>query len=243
MALVSTLAASAMDRARRRFYNLGGPWYRCRLFEAFGSTRYSRPALFGMDEKLTELMPWDGGTFVEAGAHDGYTQSNTYYLERHRNWSGALVEPIPELCELCERRRPRSHVVGCALVGPDFGRETAEVQFGDLMSVVGNAGSHACGGLAVAGRRGYTVEVPARTLSDVLTDADYSRIDLMVLDVEGRELEVLAGLDFGRHAPRYLLVEALNREAHQPALDCVLAAHYDFVDALSEYDLLYRRRD
>jgi hypothetical protein len=80
--------------------------------------RYSQPALFGMDRRLEALMPWPGGTFLEAGAHDGYTQSNTYFLEHHRGWSGVLVEPVPELRAKCERRRPRAQVFGCALVGP-----------------------------------------------------------------------------------------------------------------------------
>jgi FkbM family methyltransferase len=237
---VLTWAAPIIDDARRRFYNLGGPWYRCRIFEAFGSTRYARPALFNMDRKLCQLMPWRGGTFVEAGAHDGYTQSNTYYLERHRGWSGVLVEPVPELQTLCKRRRPNSQVVGCALVGPSHGAGVVDIHFGDLMSVIGDHRDHACDGLAVAGRDGYTVGVPARTLADVLTETKLGAIDLLVLDIEGHELDVLAGLDFERHAPRYLLVEALKRELQKPALDRVLAAHYRFVEALSEYDLLYR---
>jgi hypothetical protein len=31
--------------------------------------------MFGMDDRLAELVPRDGGVFVEAGAHDGYTPS------------------------------------------------------------------------------------------------------------------------------------------------------------------------
>jgi FkbM family methyltransferase len=239
---MSRVPESALRSLRRRFYNIGGPWYRCRLFEAFGSQRYSAPALFGMDRRLAELMPWTGGTFVEAGAHDGYTQSNTYYLERHLGWSGALVEAIPELQARARRRRPRSKVVGCALVGPGFARDTAEVRFGDLMSTVGGDGSHAAGGLAVTGRRGYSIEVPARTLESVLSETGMEAIDLLVLDVEGHELDVLAGLDLERHAPRYMLIEALDRAAQQPAIELALAQSYDFAEALSEYDLLYRRR-
>jgi FkbM family methyltransferase len=237
------LAASAIQRLRRLFYNVGGPWYRCRLFEALGSERYSAPALFGMDRRLAELLPWRGGVFVEAGAHDGYTQSNTYYLERSRDWSGVLVEAVPELQATCARRRPRSKVFNSALVAPDFADGYAEVQFGDLMSTVGGDGSHAAGGLSVTGRRGYAVRVPARTLSSVLDEASLGEIDLLVLDVEGHELDVLAGLDLQRHAPRVLLIETLQRSVQQPALDAALAARYEFAEALSEYDLLYRRRD
>src|SRR5438067_1783042 len=39
--------------------------------------------------------------FVEAGAHDGYTESNTYYLARFRGWSGVPVQAIPELYRQC----------------------------------------------------------------------------------------------------------------------------------------------
>jgi FkbM family methyltransferase len=237
-----TLLERALQGARRRFYNLGGPWYRARLFEALGSRRYSTPALFDMDRKLAELMPWRGGTFVEAGAHDGYTQSNTYYLERERGWSGVLVEAIPELERKARRRRRRSQVVGCALVGPAFEHDTVEVRFGDLMSTIG-AEEHARGGLAVTGRRGYSVAAPARTLASVLSASGMDEVDLLVLDVEGHELEVLAGADWERHAPRFMVIEALDRENQRAAIDLALSARYEPLEALSEYDLLYRRRD
>ena len=99
---------SLLTRARRAFYNLDGPWRRRGLFEAVGSKRYSRPALHGMDATLAEVVGKEGGTFFEAGAHDGYTQSNTYFLEAHRGWSGVLVEAIPELHAKATARRPRS---------------------------------------------------------------------------------------------------------------------------------------
>lgn len=46
--------------------------------EAAGSDRLSRPALHGMDTALDELIGKDNGFFVEAGANDGFTQSNTH---------------------------------------------------------------------------------------------------------------------------------------------------------------------
>ena len=234
--------ARTVERARRRFYNIGGPYLRCRLFEAFGSERYSWPGLHGLDRRLAELLPSRGGTFVEAGAHDGYTQSNTYYLERHRSWAGVLVEPVPELRRRCERRRSRSRVVGCALVGPRHGAQTVQMRFGDLMSVVGDDEQHARQGLSTAGREGYAFEAPACTLAAVLDDAGVEDVDLLVLDVEGHELPVLEGLDLDRHAPAYVLVEALDLDSERPAIDDALGPRYELVEALTHCDLLYRRR-
>jgi FkbM family methyltransferase len=239
---MSTSGSGALHRARRLFYNRGGHYRRAKLFEALGSERYSRPALFGMDARLAEVMPWRDGTFVEAGAHDGFTQSNSYYLERFRGWSGLLIEPIPELHALCERRRPRSRVVHSALVAPERDGAPVEIHFGDLMSTVAAGPSHAAGGLALTGRTAYSVAVPGRTLSPLIDDAGLPRIDLLVLDLEGAELDALAGLDFERHAPRHLLIETLEREQQQPRLEAVLGERYELAEQLSDYDLLYRLR-
>jgi FkbM family methyltransferase len=232
----------ALTSARRVFYNLDGPWYRRGAAEAIGSRRYSRPALFDMDRKLEPIMPWRDGTFLEAGAHDGYTQSNTYYLERYRGWSGVLVEPVPELRAKCERRRHRSQVFDCALVGPEHVAQDVAIHFGDLMSTIGER-AHATGGLAVTGRAAYSVSVPARTLTSVLDEANVGPLDIMILDLEGHEIDALRGLNLARHAPRYVLLEALDRAAQQPGLDAALGPDYEFAEALSAYDLLYRRHD
>jgi FkbM family methyltransferase len=228
--------------ARKLFYNLDGPWYRRGVAERLGSLRYSRPALFGMDRRLAELMPWRGGTFLEAGGHDGYTQSNTYFLERHRGWSGVLVEPMPELRAKCERRRPNARVFGCALVGPDQAESSVTMHFGDLMSTAG-ASDHANGGLAVTGRSAYSVSVPARTLSSILEEASIEQLDVMVLDIEGHELEALRGLDLDRLAPRYLLLESLSPEQGRAQFDRLLGGRYELQEMASVHDLLYRRLD
>lgn len=39
------------------------------------------------------------GYFIEIGAGDGYTISNTYWFEKVRDWKGLIVEPIPHLVD------------------------------------------------------------------------------------------------------------------------------------------------
>ena len=232
---------SASWRIRSALYRHDFPWHRRGVFEALGSERYSRPALHHMDRALEAYLPSNPGVFLEAGAHDGYTQSNTYFLERHRGWSGILVEPAPTLFAKAAKRRSRSRVFECALVGPEnVGSVT--IQFGDLTSTTLDDADHAELGLATSGLSGYATTVPARTLSDVITDAGVDRIDFMVLDLEGREIEALRGLDHARHHVELILVEMLDMEQQRGDFDAALNATHTFVAALSPWDALYRAR-
>jgi len=229
------MSESMLTATRRLFYERGGPWYRCRAAELLGSRRYSQPALFGMDRRLAELFGGRAGTFVEAGAHDGYTQSNTYYLERFLGWRGVLVEPVPRLAARCARRRPRARVFNCALVGEAEPGELAEIHFGDLMSTLDPEA------VPADVRRRYSAAVPARTLSSVLDEAGVADLDVLILDVEGREADVLRGLDLERHAPAYMLLEALEIETARPRYAALLEPRYELVEDFSSYDLLFRR--
>ncbi len=206
----------------------------------------SRPALHAMDAKLDAIIDKDNGFFIEAGANDGYNQSNTYWLERFRGWTGLLVEPMEELFQLCVEERPAATVVRAALVPADFEGSTVRMRFADLMSTVN--GPHAdeertALGTVVGWRDAYEADVPAETLSSILDRIDAPEVDLLSLDVEGYEPSVLAGLDLDRHAPRWILVEVHDEVAGRPPIEAVIGSRYELHDRLSPLDLLYRRSD
>lgn len=220
---------------------------RRRAFEGLGSARYSRPSLNGIDLKLSKYLDYEGGFFIEAGANDGFTQSNTYLLERTRGWGGLLIEAIPELFEKCRRERRASVVRHYALVAVDYEESTVDIHYANLMSTISDArktpealASHIGDGLRVQGLEGsYVAKVPARTLTSILDEvAPDQAIDFFSLDVEGYELNVLRGLDFDRYAPEYLLVEA----TYFDEVNAHLVGRYEAVDQLSIHDYLYRRR-
>ena len=220
--------------------------YRRRAFEAVGSRRYSRFALFGIEEKLARYFDFDGGFFIEAGANNGLNQSNTYHLERFQDWRGLLVEAAPDKAEACRRNRPHARTVHAALVA-DEATKSVCIQAADLMAYV--AGSFA-DPQAEATHLGYaykvqamteiaTIEVPARTLTSILDEIRPPRIDFFSLDVEGYEREVLKGLDLARHCPARILVETKQVES----LLGELGGRYQIEEQLTFHDYLLKSID
>src|SRR5687767_14863567 len=63
-----------------------------------------------------------GGVFVDIGANDGITLSNTYFFEKYRDWTGICIEPIPAVFEKLRANRKAICVNGC--IAPSNG--TAE---------------------------------------------------------------------------------------------------------------------
>jgi len=192
---------------------------------AIGFERF--PALNALDRKMLAYLPQKGGTFVEAGANDGVSQSNTWFLETYRGWSGLLIEPVPELAHLARRFR-RSPVVNVALGPKDEDGSTLDLIEADLMTRVDR------GTESGTARR---ISVVMRPLSALLDEYAIRSIDFLSLDVEGFELVALRGLDLDRHTPEFILVETGDVTAVQG----LLGNAYDYLEALSGHDHLFRR--
>lgn len=207
----------------------------------------------GLDVKMLPYINFRRGFFVEAGANNGISQSNTLFFEKYLGWRGLLVEAIPALAEKCRHNRPKSVVENCALVGFDHPGTTVEMCFCNLMSFVKGAFGceeaderHLAQGRAFlkGGQQPHTLVVPARPLAQILAARGIDRIDFMSLDVEGAEVDVLRGIDFSAVTPAHLLVEV--RHAKRETIEQILKPHYDVAEVFTsnaEYaDILYRAK-
>jgi FkbM family methyltransferase len=218
-----------------------------RRLEARGDYSRSQPALHDLDRAIAELTEGrPPGFFIEAGAFDGYTQSNTYFLERARGWRGLLVEPVPMLARAAARERRASKVVNCALVPAGFADTEVRLRYGGTMTVVASTPgaeewAHAAQVNMALDEPEHEFAVPARTLSSLLDELAAPPVDLLSLDVEGYEAEVLAGLDLERHAPELIIVE-VDMRAEAEKVEAVLGDRYLPPERLSPADLLFRRR-
>lgn len=221
-------------------------WRRERA-ERRGDDTYSRPAAHNLESRLQRYLPAPG-FFLEAGAYDGYLESNTYYLERFCGWTGVLVEPIPELYRIARKQRSRSRVVNCALVSPEQAGRPVRMRYAGTMSIAEGArgnepADNAYLDSALLFRHdGYEVRIPGRTLTEVLDESGAPEVDLLSLDLEGFEAQALAGLDLDRHAPRYILVEVQDDERLR-AVEVRLEGRYRQAERISSKDVLFARLD
>jgi FkbM family methyltransferase len=240
---LTPLRSPKVRRATRTGRRHLSAWRRKRA-ERRGDDRLSRPGLYDLDSKLADYLP-DSGYFVEAGAYDGFHASNTYFLERFRNWSGLLVEAVPELHRWACRERPSSRVLNNALVPPDLAGNEVTVHYAGTMSIVSGARGSAVGDrayldAAMLFEDGYEVEVPGRTLSELLDEVGAPEVDFLSLDVEGYEEQALRGLDLERHRPRLILVEA-HTEGHLASVAGILERNYRQIGYLTPQDVLFER--
>lgn len=219
------------------------------IFEAVGNPRLSRPALHELDQKLEPYIDFDGGFFIEAGAFDGFKQSNTYYYERMRRWRGVLVEPVPTYYERCRNLRKNSSCFNCALVPFDYGKDKIIINQSDLFSIVDDSlgspeesRSHALQAVEKGKMDNVqALEVPTRTLTSVLDEANAPKeIDLFTLDVEGFESAVLGGLDFNKYQPKLILVEVRDKLAIEKSLLGLYREEAVLYSGPSYSDILYR---
>ncbi len=213
--------------------------YRRTLFETVGSDRYSFSALDGLDRALGKYLDFRDGTFIECGANDGITYSNTYWLERFRGWRGVLIEALPEKARSCAKNRPAARVFNTALVAAD-GISTIKIVAANMMSYVpgsfssqDNEASHRFHA-AVHEPVLTEIEVPARTLASIFEELKLGRVDVFSLDVEGYEVEVLRGMNVQKNRPRHILVETKKLDAVLAVLDQM----YSLVAKLSHHDYL-----
>lgn len=157
---------------------------------------------------LEHYLGRDPGTFVEIGAFDGVSFSNTWGLAE-RGWRGLLVEPVAHYASRARKAHaghPNVIVVECA-VGARAG--TVEIFTARQLSTANLAVRTQYGSLDWSSGYldGNSVRVPMVTLDRLLAEHLVDQPpDVIVVDVEGFEADVFAGFSW-RDRPAMLVVE------------------------------------
>ena len=154
------------------------------------------------------------GTFIEVGAFDGLTYSNTYGLAE-LGWYGLYIEAVQEYAEQCRENHKYNKVQvvnACVGVGKLIHMfisgeySTSHGDFARLANKLWDA------------KYNRTILMPSVKLDSIikLTRLDSMPIDLLVVDVEGSEPEVLSGFSIDTYKPRMVIIEV--HEGHNNKL-------------------------
>lgn len=181
----------------------------------------------GQDLMLSYLFFYKGtGRYVDVGAHHPSRGSNSYLLYL-KGWRGINIDPLPDCMKEFQRIRPRdvNLEIGIAeqegtatyFVMPGAGdMNTFSLEFLDKMHV----------GKEVA----KPTEVSTRPLHAIFDEhlPPSETIDVLMIDVEGYELEVLRSNDWEKYRPIVIMAEhhdELSVEIHQTEIVRYLSEH------------------
>ena len=185
------------------------------------------------------------GTFLEFGATDGVSLSNSMMLENNFGWTGVLAEPSPQWHAQLFANRPNSTIL-TECIYSESGKKLdffvsdsgvlstlEEFRESDISSMPGNTRAR--------NESGYSCEVETISLNDVILKYfDGSKIDYMSVDTEGSELLILKEFDFSKYSPKVVTVEHNHTEAEKDLDELFFKNNYQrFFKDFTQFDAWY----
>ena len=165
-------------------------------------------------------------TFLEFGATDGVSLSNSFMLDLKLGWKGVVCEPSPQWHKKLLKNRSKSRILtDCIwnttgeeldfLVSDEGVLSTIEAfKESDKASIPTNS--------AARNKAGYITKVTTISLNDVFANYFGGKAPSYVsVDTEGSEFEILSALDFTAYRPLVFTVEH-NFTDYQEKLDLLM---------------------
>jgi len=181
------------------------------------------------------------GVFVDIGAHDGKTLSNTLFYE-NLGWEGICIEPLPSIYKKLILTRKCKCVCGAI---SDKDTDTVEFNaiegYAEMLSGIADNydprhSERVTRELVSYGGSKSTIKVPNFKFNELI---DYTHIDFLSVDTEGNELNILKTIDFNKYVIDVITVENNFAESHLADFLCPLG--YELVTRL-EADFLFKKK-
>ena len=157
------------------------------------------------------------GTFLDLGANDGITFSNTHHLAQ-MGWSGVCVEPaqtaFAALSKLY-RGNDKIECVNAAICSAPgivpFHESGSHLGKGDT-ALLSTTKASEMDRWKSSGETFTETEAECITFDGLLERTDHRRFDLISIDVEGADLEALIQIDLKEVGCKMLIVEVNDRD-------------------------------
>lgn len=176
------------------------------------STYFSQ---YGEDVVLRSYFPKSKrtGTFVDVGAYQPVSLSNTYYFYL-KGWRGINIEPNPNAIASFNQIRPedKNLQVGISdkpgvlqyhmIPGKPFENTFSDVQLNIRHT---------------ADNQGTSIELPVDTLGNILDKhlPEGQEIDFFSIDVEGLNVEVVLSNNWQKYRPKVMVIEKHKPEEEE----------------------------
>lgn len=218
-------------------------------FANIGSFRFYSQGNMKIDQTMFEEYFSDecNGVFVDVGANDGVTFSNSKFFEESLGWRGICVEPHPEAFTKLSLERPRCININAGvstLRGKlEFLKVTGYSEmlsgFSDFMTE--HHRSRIDQEIATHGGNVTSIYVESLPLGGLLSQYHITHVDLMSVDVEGHEIAVLKTLDFSKVFVRYIVLEENTAEARKDTEEYMSSVGYKRLQSI-EFNGVYARQ-
>ncbi|KAB7494882.1 Protein Star [Armadillidium nasatum] len=160
----------------------------------------------GQAQKIDRILNgMNGGFFIECGALDGETRSNTLYFERERHWKGLLIEADPKNFDLVLSKNRKAYSSPTCLA-PDVHPISVKFQQQKNMGHIVGENFRNDGGTDM----GEILEVQCFPLLSYLKALNVTTVDYFSLDVEGAEFSILQSIPWKEVNIKTLSVEYIH---------------------------------
>ena len=166
----------------------------------------------GQDKYFIEYINGrKSGYFVDVGAHNGKTYSNTYTLEKYFEWKGLCIEVDDTLFETLQRNRKSICVNACVYSESGIDREIEvplanPIPEGNDLLIRIKTDNNASFASQFSANRTY--KRITKTLTQIFQEHNVPQvIDYMSIDIGGFELHAILGLDFAQYTIKFLTIE------------------------------------
>ena len=151
-------------------------------------------------------------TFLEFGATDGISLSNSYMLENSFKWTGLLAEPSPQWHEKLINNRPNTKILTkCIWKSSGEKLDFFVSHIGELSSIndfIHSDLSSMPGNTQARIQDGKVVEIETISINDAIVNHFNGETPSYIsIDTEGSEYQILKSFDFEKYQPAVFTIE------------------------------------
>jgi FkbM family methyltransferase len=201
-------------------------------------------------EKLTYYSQYDqdkfadiyfrkkqNGFFLDIGANDGISCSNTFFLEKERGWSGICIEPIPDVFNQLNSIRKSINFNVCISEEEGFVNfrrvhGTSEMLSGIVEFMTPDHIKRIKEECDLSNGSFEDIKLESRNINSILESNNVNKIDFLSIDTEGAEFTIIKTIDFDKICITFLSVE--NNDSSEEIRKYLKSKGYKYIPFITD---------